>query len=144
MPEQVRDLRLFLEETIGLLAVVQQCRAVLVEARLRADLSRAIEEAIRRLRGLSDHPYLQDPERYEEMEHAGLIGAQLNFKLASFESSLQSFQTSGRQDELAEVLDKSGIILSSLAGAIPGFGSFAQELIDFILKELKKRFWRRR
>jgi len=60
-------------------------------------------------------------------------------KLESFSSSLLAFDKNGSKDDLADALGKCGSVLKSLAGAIPGFGSFAQELADFILKELKKR-----
>jgi len=80
------------------------------------------------------------------MRAAGLVGPQLALKLGSFESALVAFQQEAREDDLRDALDASATILGSLAGAIPGFGSFAQELVEFLLKELKKRlkFWRRR
>ncbi|WP_221208382.1 hypothetical protein, partial [Xanthomonas arboricola] len=55
-----------------------------------------------------------------------------------------SFRDTAREDRLEETLEKSKTLLGSLAGAIPGFGSFAQELIEFLLKELKRRLFGRR
>jgi len=72
--------------------------------------------------------------------------APLELKLESFEAALAAFEEEGGENLLADAMDKSGTILSSLGGAIPVVGSFAQELIDFILKELRpkwRRFWRR-
>ena len=78
------------------------------------------------------------------MVDAGLAGAQLEMKLESFEDALKAFEEEGNIESLKETLDVGGIILKSISGAIPGFGSFAQELIDIVLKELKRRFWRRK
>ena len=82
---------------------------------------------------------MEYPEDFPEMQKAGLSGQQRTLKLESFSSSLLAFDENGSKDDLADALGKSGSVLKSLAGAIPSFGSFAQELVDFILKELKKR-----
>ena len=74
------------------------------------------------------------------MEASGLSGAQLVLKLESFENSFTEFQKEGGLENLELALDIGSTLLKSLAGAIPGFGSFAQELVAFIIKELKKRF----
>ncbi|MDZ7685429.1 MAG: hypothetical protein U5O39_10880 [Gammaproteobacteria bacterium] len=86
------------------------------------------------------HEYILNPEQYPEMQEAGLVGQQLQTKLESFEFSLSQFAEDGGVENLEDALDKGRTILNSLAGAVPGFGSFAQELVDFILKELKRRF----
>ena len=65
-------------------------------------------------------------------------------RLPDLANKLKAFQEEGNIQSLKETLDAGGTILSSIAGAIPGFGSFAQELVDFILKELKRAFWRRK
>lgn len=85
------------------------------------------------------------PDESEDMRIAGLSGPQLQFKLQSFQASNTDFKEHRGTELLAEALDKGKIILSSLAGAIPGVGSFAQELIDFLLRELGGRwkFWKR-
>jgi len=75
------------------------------------------------------------------MERAGLVGSQLDLKLESFETALVAFENEAGEERLRDVLDVSETILQSLTGGIPVFGSFAQELVAFILKELKKRFW---
>ena len=143
MPERVKDLSAFLEEMAQLLRLVAQCQQVLFRAGFRSNLPTSIDEAVGRLRSFADHSYISNPEGHEEMRNAGLYGAQLNMKLESFESSLVVFDSEAGQDKLEQALDKGGAILGSLAGAIPGFGSFAQELVDFLLKELRRRFWRR-
>jgi hypothetical protein len=76
------------------------------------------------------------------MVAAGLAGRQLELKLESFEADVVAFEAEGGEDLLADALAKASTILRSIGGAIPGIGSFADELIDFILKELKRK-WRR-
>jgi hypothetical protein len=84
-------------------------------------------------------------EYYEGMKAAGLVeGSQLRLKLESFQSVLVAFQAEGGEERLEEALDAGETILKGLAGAIPIFGSSAEELIEFILQELRKRWWRRR
>jgi hypothetical protein len=144
MPERVKDLSAFLEEIIRLLYLINQCRDVLFRAGFRQSLGQSVEEAVGRLRTLAENPRIRNPEEYEEMHAAGLRGAQLNMKLESFEAALVVFDSEAGQDKLEDALDKGAAILGSLAGAIPGFGSFAQELVDFLLKELRRRFWRRK
>ena len=144
MPDRVRDLGSFLVEMARLLQLIDQCQAVLFRSGFRENLSPSVEEVVGRLRGFTDHPYVRNPEDHEEMRNAGLYGPQLNMKLESFESSLVVFDSEAGQTKLEDALDKGGAILGSLAGAIPGFGSFAQELVDFLLKELRRRFWRRK
>jgi hypothetical protein len=143
MPERVKDLSAFLEEMARLLALISQCRDVLFRKGFRENLPDALGDAAGRIRQLADHDFVRQPEKSSEMRNAGLTGAQLNLKLASFESALAEFEVESGHDRLEDVLDKGSTILGSLAGAIPGFGSFAQELTDFILKELRRRFWRR-
>ena len=102
----------------------------------------ALDEALDRLETID----LRAAQVVKLRFFAGLTGRQLILKLASFESSYAELEHSGGTGNLEQTLDKGGVILGSLAGAIPGFGSFAQELIDFILKEIKKRakFWRKK
>lgn len=144
MPQRVRDLRDFLQETAKLLDTISRCQDVLFPASIRKTLQGAIEEVTARLRGQANE--IRTSARDPAMRAAGLVGPQLALKLGSFESALVAFQQEAREDDLRDALDASATILGSLAGAIPGFGSFAQELVEFLLKELKKRlrFWRRR
>ncbi|HEY4777872.1 MAG TPA: hypothetical protein VIH56_09435 [Candidatus Acidoferrales bacterium] len=88
---------------------------------------------------------MRSQEARRKLHAAGLVGPQLKLKLESFESALVAFEAEAGENRLREVLDVGGTILGSLAGAIPGFGSFAQELVEFILKEFKKRWriWRK-
>jgi len=85
---------------------------------------------------------VDDISKYE-MKKAGLTNVQLKIKLDSFSSSFKEFDLHGSIFALDEALGKGGILLKSLAGAIPWVGSLIQELVDFILQELKKRltFW---
>jgi hypothetical protein len=124
--------------------MLDRCQDVLFGASFRRNLSPALEDAVNRLRQLSELPQIRYPEQSESMYLAGLQDIHLTLKLSSFESSLNSFMDTAREDKLEDALDKGGTILGSLAGAIPGFGSFAQELVDFLLKELRKRLFGRR
>jgi hypothetical protein len=123
--------------------MLDRCQDVLFRASFRQNLSVVLGDAAHRLRELAEVPERYSPES-DAMYLAGLQGPHLALKLGSFESSLQSFRDTAREDRLEEVLDKGGTILGSLAGVIPGFGSFAQELVDFLLKELRKRLFGRR
>jgi len=103
----------------------------------RQNIQAAIEEAIAHMKDrLSDESLHEAKE--ESVRNAGLVGNQLKLKLESFESALVYFEYEGGQARLEEALDKGKIILGSLAGAIPGFGSLVQELVEFLLKELRK------
>lgn len=143
MAERAIDLRTFLLETADLLDLVIRCQAVLFPAGFRQYLSEAVASTTERLRSEAERIAWRDVRQSPAMVVAGLTGSQLSLKLESFDSALIVFESDGGTKELEEALDKAGIILGSIAGAIPGFGSFAQELIDFILKELRKRLWRR-
>jgi hypothetical protein len=146
VPKRVKDLNIFVIEMARLIELTSRCREVLFRESFRNNLPEAAREAISRLEQLAEtRKELRNPANYKDMVEAGLTGPQLELKLECFESALVAFQTEGGEDRLGQSLDAGGTILSSLAGAIPGFGSFAQELVDFFLKELKKRwrFWRR-
>jgi len=140
------DLRIFIDQIIELLNEVDRSALILFGAGFRENYRDSMEEVYSLLNQNKEHEYLRYPEEIREMKAAGLTGNQLVLKLDSFESSLMELEVNGGTDNLEQSLDKGGVILGSLAGAIPGFGSFAQELIDFILKEIKKRakFWRRK
>ena len=144
MPERVENLNKFLIELARLLELISRSRDVLFRAPFRANLGEAIGGVIRRLEELAENDYVRNPGDHKEMLAAGLAGPQLELKLESFESALVAFEAEAGAVRLVEVLDPAETILKSLAGAIPGFGSFAEELIEFILKELRKRLriWR--
>ena len=137
------DLIIFLDQSISLLQTANRCGPVLFGLQFRADFNESIEEVISNLNRLKEKNEILYPNESESLISAGLTGSQLTLKLNSFKSSLIELEAQGGIDNLEQALDKSGVILGSLAGAVPGFGSFAQELIDFILKEIKKRakFW---
>jgi hypothetical protein len=143
MPERVENLESFLREISRLLYMINQCREVLFRAGFREHLPESVEVAAKRLQEFVEDPFIQYPGQYEEMRVAGLQGAQLQLKLESFDSALSVFDLEGGQRNLEHALDTGATILSSLAGAIPGFGSFAQELVEFLLKELRRRIWKR-
>jgi hypothetical protein len=145
VPERVKDLPAFLEEIIRLLRLIEQCREVLFRRGFQSGLGEAIADATDRLRQIRDDRRIRYPDESGEMVAAGLAGRQLELKLESFEADVVAFEAEGGEDLLADALDKASTILRSIAGAIPGIGSFAEELIAFILKELKRkwRFWRR-
>jgi len=139
------DLRIFIDQIIELLLEVDRCRLLLFGISFRENYKESLEDVVSNLKQNKEHQYFQYSQEIPEMKAAGLTGSQLVLKLESFESSLMELEFSGGTENLEQALDKGGVILGSLAGAIPGFGSFAQELIDFILKEIKKRakFWRK-
>lgn len=141
MPDRVRDLPSFLEELAKLLDLISTCQRVLFREGFRTNLTNAIAQVNNRLRMLRENERVRNPREYEEMERAGLVGSQLDLKLESFETALVAFENEAGEERLRDVLDVSETILQSLTGGIPVFGSFAQELVAFILKELKKRFW---
>lgn len=145
MPERVKDLRSFLMEMAKLLKLISRCHDVLFRLPFRENLAPAIDDAVRRLEELAQTDrYVRDPAKFREMEAAGLSRSQLQLKLQSFESALNAFESEAGAPRLHDALDAGGTILGSLAGAIPGFGTFAQELVEFLLKELRKRLriWR--
>jgi predicted transcriptional regulator len=137
---EIRNLSQFLSAMVDLLRIVDSSKYVLFRVRFRDNISESITESADMLTELAEHGFIRHPEESEDMTRAGLNGSQLVTKLESFEFSFNEFDEKGGIHNLEDALDKGGTILSSLAGAIPGFGSFAQELVDFILKELKRRF----
>src|SRR5207245_10168096 len=98
---------------------------------------RPIAAATTRLVEASDH--LRGEVAHENLKAAGLTDAQLDFKLFSLRKSYEDFKKMGGLRRLIEALQKGGVLLGSILGAIPAGGSFAQELLDFILKEMVDR-----
>ncbi|TCV86663.1 hypothetical protein [Sulfurirhabdus autotrophica] len=153
MPETIKTLSLetietlsaFLASMIELLQVIEQSSPILFRSQFQINYRNSLEEALPMLESLIGETCIQYPDECPEMSQSGLNGNQLKLKLESFENSYLELKQGGGLDNLEQVLDKGSTILNSLAGAIPGFGSFAQELIDFIIKELKRRFkiWKR-
>lgn len=138
------ELHVFIDQTIALLNTANLCGPILFGLEFRDNFNKSLEEVTSRLKNQKKKEELRYPDDIESMVIAGLTGNQLKLKLDSFESSLIELEVQGGISNLEHSLDKGRVILGSLAGAIPGFGSFAQELIDFILKEIKRRakFWR--
>lgn len=140
MPEKIETISDFLLATTELLRIIERSSAILFRLEFRENYGKSLEEALPLLEEFTDHDYVRYPDEYDEMRASGLAGAQLVLKLESFENSFIEFQKEGGLENLELALDKGSTLLNSLAGAIPGFGSFAQELVAFIIKELKKRF----
>jgi len=141
MPELATDLRSFLVLVADHLEVAGRCSEVLYRRRFRLYVPDAVREAADQLRRLAEtSEQVRYPERFESMAIAGLHGHQLQLKLESFDAAVMQFQAEGGVDELEDVFDTAAPILSSLIGAIPGFGSLGKELLDYLLKELRKSF----
>ncbi|CAE6483386.1 MAG TPA: hypothetical protein DEO56_10225 [Nitrosomonas nitrosa] len=136
MPEKIENLQDFLMAIIGLLKFIDKSSPILFRSNFRLNLSHSLEEAIPTLIRLKEHDYIQFPTDSPAMAEAGLTGSQLDLKLESFEHSYLSFHEEGGLNHLVRVLKKGQIILSSIGKVAPGFGSFAQELIMFIIEEL--------
>ncbi|MCC8586283.1 hypothetical protein QYG06_17665 [Xanthomonas euvesicatoria] len=141
---EISNLPQFLIAVAELLETIDRGKEVLFRLQFRRELSPVIEDTAGRLREFSERLYDVESRDYEGLYAAGLTDMHLSLKLESFQSSLQAFRDTAREDRLEETLEKSKTLLGSLAGAIPGFGSFAQELIEFLLKELKRRLFGRR
>jgi len=137
---EVKNLTDFINRVISILEITDKSGDILFRKTFRENLSKSLKEAIPRLKELSVNKTVQNPYKASErMIAAGLTGFQLELKLESFQYSLVELFYEGGIENLEVVLAKSETILNSLAGAIPGFGSFAQELIGFIIQELRRK-----
>jgi hypothetical protein len=143
VPERIRDIKEFIRAIIYLFDKVSRLDKRMFRDVFYHNMISTLEDSAPRLYALLESPYISNPEEFpeifEEIQSAGLYGIQLELKLESFEVSFLKYQDSEDIEDLKEALDKGSVILSSLGGAIPGIGSFAQEFIDFLLKEIKKR-----
>jgi hypothetical protein len=141
MTEKKENLIQFLMDFNELLKTIGDCSPVLFRREFRNNLKNVLNEVYSHLKSLTGkyEDELTYPEKYENMELAGLSGLQLLLKLESYFWSKSGFDKSGSEAELVDSLEKGKDIIKSIAGAIPTFGSFAQELVDFILRELRKR-----
>jgi hypothetical protein len=145
LPEGSADLVELLRSLKRLLLLIDQSQEVLFHRRFRRNLSPAIADAVERLDERMRLPQLRSPNDFPEMVTAGLTGPQLRLKLAAYNAELEAFEETAHPSHLEGVLDAGATVSKSIADAIPGFGSFLSELLDFLFKELKKRwrFWRR-
>lgn len=150
MATEVHELHEFFAEFANLLDTIDRCSPVLFRRKFRENLARALPEVTSRLREtaamLEERTIRgEEFELRRGLEAAGLTENQLELKLESFSLPLRVFAEQGGEEHLEKALDFGSTILSSAAGAIPGIGSFVQELVDFIIKELRKRwrFWKR-
>src|ERR1700753_488967 len=128
-PTRVFSLSDFLTELANLLSLIDQCRAVLFRSAIRDDVHAAIDGSLDILPRLRELREIRSPGDFASTQAAGFTGAQLDFKLKSFEDSLFTFEADGGAMPLEDVLDRAEMILSSLAQAVPGFGSFLKEMV---------------
>ncbi|SDY45364.1 hypothetical protein [Nitrosomonas sp. Nm33] len=139
MPEKIENLEEFLMAIIWLLKIIEKSSSLLFRSNFRTNYSHSLEEVLPRLDKLKRDDHIQFPTDFEAMSESGLTGNQLDLKLESFEYSYIEFHEEGGLENLIVVLEKGQFLLNNITSAVPGFGSFAQELIDFIIKELKQR-----
>jgi hypothetical protein len=140
MAKNITTLTRFVREVVELLQTVSQCGPVLFRRKFRTDFNRALSEALEGLNAGRTSPEFEvNEDDNGTLVRAGLTGAQLRMKLNSFSHTLAEFEKDGSGRSLDLSLAKSSIILGSMAGAIPGFGSFLQELVEFVLKELHRK-----
>ena len=143
MAKKITNTLEFLKELKKLLQVFINCSPVLFGKKFRKKIKLAwkeaqslLEERIFSEESKENNIRLLDNSK---LEAAGLTGAQRELKFYSFSASIEAFEEEGFTEDLEAALEKGGIILKSISGVIPGFGTFAQELIDFILQERIKR-----
>lgn len=144
MPQEIQDIPRFLDAVADLLMAMQESRRVLFRREMQDHLGKAFDEAFQQLRSLRERWVFVSEEYDAALRGAGLRDAQLALKMEQFEQPYLAFRAEGGQENLEDSLDTAGTVLGSLAGAIPGIGSLLQELIDVLLKELKRRLWRRK
>ncbi len=142
---EINNLHDFIRRVMELLKIIDAASPVLFRQEFRNNYHISHSKVCDLLEERAGGDFIKDPESDDEfkdrMVKAGLIGDQLKLKLESFSHSLNEFEQDGGINKLKQVLKKAKTILTSLAGAIPNFGSFAQEFLDFILRELEKRGW---
>ena len=143
---RIDTLPAFLTAMIELIKLTEASSSILFRSGFRENYRQAYREVVDALSGLRERSQISNPGEHRRMQLAGLSGAQLALKLESFERSYMTLKREGGIDNLEDVLEKGSTLLGSIAGAIPYVGSLAQELVDFILKELRRRlkFWRGR
>ena len=135
---KVENLQSAFEYTGNLIGDVYQARNIFFEEEIRDHLEKAYEEFLRQFREiLGEIPRLEESRDFN-LGAAGLVGAQRALKLKSFEVSYNSYRSRGSLRRLIEALKKGKIIISSLGGAVPVIGSFVQELVDFLLRQLEQ------
>jgi hypothetical protein len=144
MPGRVESLSEFFVAMAELIELIEQCSRVLYRVGFRENLGTVMPPAAAHLREFATNEWVLQPDAYPGMLEAGLYGDQLRVKLESFNYERQALHSEAGAENLYKALDVGNVILRSAAGAIPGLGSFVEELVDFLLKELRKRFrWRR-
>ena len=123
MAESLRDV---CENTESLITDVYVARNILFPREYRREFADAYLEFDEQFRELINNlgAILSDYE--EHLYRAGLQGAQLQFKIKSFEKPYLSYKRKDGFKRLLEALKKSKAILGSLGGAVPGIGSFLQ------------------
>ena len=122
-----------------LITDVYSARNIFFSEDLRTILKEVYEEFSKQINTVERQLKNSQNSNKSDLEKAGLVGAQRKFKLKSFEISFNSYRKDGKIKRLIEALKKAKTLISSIGGAIPAVGSFIQELIDFILRELEKK-----
>ena len=134
MPKKITNIIEFLKDQKKLLQVVIDCCPVLFSKKFQKNLKPAWKEVSCRLDEIIEKEESRSNNAYEEnnykMDSAGLTGAQAKLKFRSYSDSSEEFEKEGFIEDLEDALEKGSIILKSIAGAIPSFGSFAQEFIE--------------
>ena len=138
MDATVDDLHGAFMHTGNLIADVYQARNIFFEEELRGQLEKAYKEFEERFLEILER--IGSPEVLQEYDliSAGLDGAQRDLKLKSFEVSYNAYRSNGSIRRLIEALKKGKIIISSLGGVVPFIGSFVQEFVEFLLRQLER------
>jgi len=132
----------FLESVREVLQLIDKCQEVLFRRRFRQNLSPAIQDAM----DLLNHRIrlIRAGRMSGGLGAAGLEGPQLQLKMDAYSTQLEEYRVTAHPRNLKGLLDTAATIAKSIAGAIPAFGSFLSELLDFILQEFKDswKLWR--
>lgn len=138
MSVTVESLHDVFAHTGSLIEDVCQARNIFFEEELRHQLDQAYKEFLDQFREILERiPSLETSED-PDLRDAGLVGAQRDLKLKSFEVSYNAYRSKGSIRRLIEALKKGKTIIGSLAGLVPFVGSFIQEFVDFLLRELER------
>jgi hypothetical protein len=133
---QIENLHDVFRYTGDLIKDVYDARNIFFEEKLRKELYDAYQEFQDQFNEVLKG--IEGIEKELDLRAAGLAGAQKNLKLKSFELSYNAYRSEGRVRRLIEALKKGKTIISSLAGLVPKVGSFIQEFVDFVLRQLER------
>ncbi len=134
----IENFRDVLESTHSLITDCFYAINILLPLELRKEFADAYNEYSEQYESLLKEIDGIEDSGISHLRQAGLVGAQRTFKFKSFEVSYYAYKAKGTIKRLIKALKKGKTILSSLGGAVPMVGSFIQELIDFLLREMEK------